>query len=140
MFHFLSFKYHSHSPFFFPVHSPEEDLVLIEPWRAFKVLDPGIQRPEERTSIVPLEMEESDLIYEDEIVPNVSSHAARTMRDGIGDVDVVRRMLMILTSHPFDTKRIQHTIIQSILKHFFHRRYQGYIQGMRRDRVPSALP
>ena len=87
---------------------------MIEPWRVFKVLDPGIQRPKERTSIVPLEMEESDLIYEDEIVPNVSSHAARAMRDGIEDVGVVRRMLKILTSHPFDTERNQHITIQPV--------------------------
>ena len=64
-------------------------------------------------------MEEGPLIYEEKIVPNVSSHAARIMRDGIGDVGVVKRMLMILTSHSFDTKRIQHTTIQTLSFLFF---------------------
>ena len=114
------FLIHSYSFLFpFPVHSPGEDLVLIEPWRAFEVLDPGICRDEDRTSIVPLAMkeEEGSLIYEEEIVPNISTHAVRAMVDGIEDVCVVRRMLEILTHHPFDTDRIQ--INNKLINSFF---------------------
>ena len=51
--------------------------------------------------------EEGSLVYEEEIVPNISTHAVRAMGDGIEDVCVVRRMLEILTHHPFDTDCIQ---------------------------------
>ena len=61
--------------------------------------------------------EEGSLVYEEEIVPNISTHAVRAMEDGIEDVCVVKRMLKILTHHPFDTDRIQHNN-QSILSFF----------------------
>ena len=84
--------------------------------------------------------EEGSLIYEEEIVPNISTHAVRAMGDGIEDVCVVRRMLDILTHHPFDTDRIQHNnkLINSFFllnqfNHFIFRRQQDDIPGMRRD-------
>lgn len=82
------------------------DLIVIEPWRTFEVVNPGIQRPEEKTSIVPLKMLDTELIYEKEIVPNTSTHVIIAIREGIDDVFLVKRMLDMLILHPFDTERI----------------------------------
>lgn len=47
-------------------------------------------------------MIESELIYEKEITPNISLHVVRIMREEIEDVELVRRMLNILSSYDFD--------------------------------------
>ena len=81
----------------------EEDLVLIEPYRKFEVIDSGIHRTKERSSIVPLKMEgEGELIYEKEIEPNISDHVIKALRNGIDDAEVVKRMLNIISKNSFD--------------------------------------
>lgn len=49
----------------------------------------------------------NELVYEKEIVPNVSTHAVKAIRERIDDVCLVKRMLKILTLHPFNTECIQ---------------------------------
>lgn len=78
--------------------------MILEPWRAFEVADPGIHRPEEKISIVPIRMVDEKLIYEEEGVPNVSLHAAKAINEGIDDPELVKKMIGILSLNPFDTK------------------------------------
>ena len=81
----------------------EEDFVFIDPYRKFEVIDSGIHRIKERSSIVPLTMEgEGELIYEKEIEPNISVHAIKALRNGIDDPEVVKRMLNIISKNSFD--------------------------------------
>lgn len=47
-------------------------------------------------------MLDSELIYEKEIVPNVSSHVINAIRKGIEDKEFVEKMLDILSSYKFD--------------------------------------
>ena len=65
-------------------------------------MDPGIRRPKSKTSIVPLRMADGELIYEKEIVPNVSLHALKALKERIGDAESVKRMLHVLSSYAFD--------------------------------------
>lgn len=98
------------------------DLIIIEPWTIFEVVNSGIQRPEEKTSIVPLKMLNTELIYEKEIVPNISTHIIITIREGIDDICLVKRMLDMLILHPFDTERILIYLFHwclSFLNHYF---------------------
>ena len=67
-------------------------------------MDPGIRRPKSKTSIVPLRTMNCELIYEKEIVPNVSLHALNALRERIGDAESVKRMLHFLLSYAFDIR------------------------------------
>lgn len=51
-------------------------------------------------------MLDSELIYEKEIVPNVSSHVINAIRKGIEDKEFVEKMLDILSSYKFDVGSI----------------------------------
>lgn len=76
---------------------------------SFEVVDPGISRPEEKVLIVPVRMEDKKLVYEDEIVPNVSLHAVKAIKEGIDDIEMVKKMINILSSNSFDTKCITYS-------------------------------
>lgn len=76
---------------------------------SFEVVDPGIRRPEEKVLIVPVRMEDKKLVYEDEIVPNVSLHAVKAIKEGIDDIEMVKKMINILSSISFDTKCITYS-------------------------------
>ena len=99
----LSFKYDLNTPFF-SVPSNNGDLIFLEPWRTFEVVDPGIRRPKSKTSIVPLRMADGELIYEKEIAPSVSQHVLKALRERIGDTESVRGMLSVLSSYKFDIR------------------------------------
>lgn len=103
-----------------------DDLILIEPWREFEVVDAGIHRPKEHISIVPLRMVDSELIYCPEIVPNLSTYAVLALKERIDDANAVEKMLKILASHPFDTecKRFSYlsqylNLVSGFLRHLF---------------------
>lgn len=54
-------------------------------------------------SIVPLIMNDAcELIYEKEIVPNISSHAIRTIKKGIKNTELAKKTLNILSYYSFD--------------------------------------
>lgn len=81
----------------------EEDLVIIEPYLKFRVVNSGIHRDTEKSSIVPLEMVIGEkLIYGAEIEPNVSMYALKAMKEEIGDIEITRRILRIISKHKFD--------------------------------------
>lgn len=91
-----------HIPYLVP--SYESEIILFEPWSKLEVVDPGIQRSQDKISIVPLRMKETELIYEKEIVPCISPHAVKALREGIEDIEVVKRLIKILSFTQFDTK------------------------------------
>ena len=90
--------------YLFIVVSNEGGLVIIEPWRAFEVIDSGIQRPESKSSIVPIKMKESELIYEKEIAPCLSLHALEILRGAMDDEVIVRQIVLILVFYQFDNE------------------------------------
>lgn len=83
--------------------SEKSEAILFEPWRRLVVLDQGITRMQDKISIVPARMIESEVIYEEEIAPNISLHALKGLKEGIEDKEVAKRMIKILGSIPFDT-------------------------------------
>ena len=89
---------------FIVVVSNEGDLVLLEPWRAFEVIDSGIQRPETNSSIVPLRMREAELLCEKDIPPTLSSSALEVLRGTMDDEENVKKVVLILAAYQFDNE------------------------------------
>ena len=89
---------------FIVVISNEGDLVLLEPWRTFEVIDSGIQRPKTNSSIVPLRMRETELLYEKDIPPTLSLHALEILRREIGNKENVKKVVLFLTAYQFDNE------------------------------------
>lgn len=89
---------------FIVVVSNEGDLVILEPWREFEVIDFGIQRPEANSSIVPLRMRETELLYEKDIPPTLSFHALEVLRGTMDDEENVKKLVLILAAYQFDNE------------------------------------
>lgn len=88
--------------FIYSDSSRKRDVVIIEPWREFEIMNPGISRPKSRISFVPLKMMKSELIYEKEIPPNISFHAIRSLKERIDNKDFVKWVLGTISSYDFN--------------------------------------
>lgn len=88
--------------FIYSDSSRKRDVVIIEPWREFEIMNPGISRPKSRISFVPLKMIKSELIYEKKIPPNISFHAIKSLKEEIENKDFVKWMLNIISSYDFN--------------------------------------
>ena len=80
------------------------DIVILEPWRCFKVTNEGVRKDRGRTSIVPLELVEIEFIYEKEIPPGVCKHIIKTLKESIEDEVVVGKTLRVFHELPFSNK------------------------------------
>ena len=80
------------------------DIVILEPWRCFKVKNEGVRKDRGRTSIVPLELVEIEFIYEKEIPPGVCKHIIKTLKESIEDEVVVGKTLRVFHELPFSNK------------------------------------
>ena len=97
-FFFSFFSFHLH----FTATRTKGELVVMEPWRSFKVLDPGVIK--DNVSIVPLKMLDQGLIYEKEIPPGVSRHIIKELKLNLGSEETRVRLLTNLLSLPFNSK------------------------------------
>lgn len=80
----------------------KRDIVLVEPFKPFKVIDSGVSLSRNNEYLVPLIMGDSELIYEKEVAPSISHHTLRALKKGIENKEFVKRMLDILSSYEFD--------------------------------------
>ena len=79
-------------------------MIILEPWRCFKVINEGVRKDRGRISIVPLELIEEELIYEKEIQPGVCRYIIKALKENIEDKEVVKKMLNVLHALPFNNK------------------------------------
>ena len=82
----------------------EGDVIILEPWRCFKVANEGVRKDRGRMSIVSLGWIEEELIYEKEIEPGVCRHIVKLLKESTGDKEVVKKMLRILCELPFSNE------------------------------------
>ena len=80
------------------------DIVILEPLRSFKVLNSGVRKEDGNISIVPLELVESELIYEEDIPPGVCRHLVRSLKENVEYGPIVKMLLKVLCDLPFDNK------------------------------------
>ena len=78
------------------------ELVVMEPWRCFKVLDPGVVK--DNVSIVPLKMLDQGLVYEKEIPPGVSRHIIKELKLDQGSAATRVGLLTNLLGLPFNSE------------------------------------
>ena len=82
----------------------EGEVVLMEPWSVFKVLDSGIRKRGMGATVVPLKMVDSRLAYEKEIYPGFLRHVIKALKDKDCTTEKARVMLKALSDCPFDTR------------------------------------
>ena len=79
-------------------------VVVLEPWLLFKTMNHGITDKNEKTSIIPLEVADGELIYESEILPGVSKHIVKLLKENIEDKQAVKRIVKALQAIKFDNR------------------------------------
>ena len=76
----------------------------MEPWRCFRVLNPGVRKENGKVSIVPLELLDEELIYEKEVPPGVCRHIIKGLEYSSGDTTNTKKLFEVILSIPFNNK------------------------------------
>ena len=82
----------------------KENIVALEVWRCFKVINEGVRKDKGKISIVLLEMIEEEPVYEKEILPGVCRHIVKELKESTKCKEVVENMLNVFHALPFSNK------------------------------------
>ena len=77
----------------------------MEPWRCFRVLNPGVRKENWKVSIAPLELLDEELIYEKEVPPGMLRHIIKELEENSENTTNTKKLLEIILGIPFNNKR-----------------------------------